>query len=273
MKPALLRFSLGLLPLWLLALAVMAQTATPAPKTYTYLIYHKLAPGMTIQDALPVEREWRVLNQAAVDEGNLLGWHMLVKQFTSNPNPSEYDYVTCIVSAEMAIKGASPAARSRIYGDSVQFKMADLQRRDRLTAPVVKMEIWENSEALLGAGFDPAKTPMLVVNFIKPRDPVADPTAVLTLLKRQGAERIQAGQLAEWGFSTLKVPNGSEKGYQYAQTQCAASMAALVDNGPLSPEAVKVRTQQLKAFDVVRQDVFRIQEFTVHPKNRVQATR
>ena len=110
-------------------------------KTYTYLIYHKLSPGKTVQDALPVEREWRAVNQAAVDEGNMIGWYMMAKQMTSNPNPAEYDYVTVIVTPTMNIKGGSPAAMAKLYGDSTQARMASLNARDRATAPVVKMEV------------------------------------------------------------------------------------------------------------------------------------
>ncbi|UFH52360.1 hypothetical protein [Spirosoma sp. KNUC1025] len=119
--------------IWLLSMALFSVTSAVAQskapqKLYMFLIYHKLNPGLSIQDALPVEREWKRVNQAAVDEGKLEGWYMTVKQFSSNPNPSEYDYVTRIVSREMAIKGASPEAMTRIYGDSVQAKMADLQK-------------------------------------------------------------------------------------------------------------------------------------------------
>ena len=78
----------------------------PGQKAYMYLIYHKLNPGLTIQDALPVEREWKKINQAAVDEGKLIGWYMTVKQFTSNPNQTEYDYVTRIVTPEMSHWGS-----------------------------------------------------------------------------------------------------------------------------------------------------------------------
>lgn len=120
--------TLTILTLFFCFSGAVAQSIAPQ-KTYMYLIYHKLNPGLTIQDALPVEREWKKVNQAAVDEGKLEGWYMTVKQFTSNPNQTEYDYVTRIVTHEMAIKGASPEAMARIYGDSVQQKMADLQRR------------------------------------------------------------------------------------------------------------------------------------------------
>ena len=132
---------------WLFVV-LTGQSFAQIPKTYTILIYHKLAPGKTIQDALPVEREWKAINQATVDEGKLIGWHMMVKQMTSNLNPAEYDYVTCIVSATPNINGASPGAMTKLYGDSVQTRMASLQKRDQQTAPVVKFEIWENQAAL-----------------------------------------------------------------------------------------------------------------------------
>jgi hypothetical protein len=238
----------------------LAQTS-PAPKTYTYLIYHKLAPGMTIQDALPVEREWKAINQAAVDEGNLIGWHMMVKQMSSNP--SEYDYVTCIVSGEMAIKGASPAAMTKIYGDSVQTRMASLQKRDRQTAPVVKIEIWENLDTQFGPAFGPGKTGTVVVDFMRLRDPNADWPKTLEGMKRAAATQVGQNLLGGWGFSALVLPNGSEKGYGFAVARPMTGtkvMASLAD-----PKGTDTQKQITRTFDVVRQEVFRFEQYTVRP--------
>lgn len=243
------------------ATAVLAQSGS-SPKTYTYLIYHKLNPGLTIQDALPVEREWRAINQAAVDEGNLIGWHMMVKQMSSNPN-SEYDYVTCIVSREMAIRGASPAAMTKLYGDSVQTRMADLQKRDRQTAPVVKFEVWENADALFGPAFRSDKYSTVVVDFMRLRDPLADWRTVVGPMKRAGAGQVEQNRLGGWGFSALVVPNGSEKGYQFAVARPVANLnvlAGITDQKPTDAQNPAART-----FEVVRQEVFRFQEFTTRP--------
>ncbi len=243
-------------------LTSVAQT-NPAPKTYTYLIFHKLAPGMTIQDALPVEREWKVINQAAVDEGNLIGWHMMVKQMTSNPNPTEYDYVTCIVSSEMAIKGASPAAMTKIYGDSVQTRMASLQKRDRQTAPVVKMEIWENLDTQFGPSFGPGKTGTVVVDFMRLRDPNADWPRTMNLMKQAAATQVGQNLLGAWSFSALVLPNGSEKGYGFAVARPMTGtkvMPSLAD-----PKLADTQKQITRTFEVVRQEVFRFEQFTTRP--------
>ncbi|GAB3493470.1 hypothetical protein GCM10027341_08800 [Spirosoma knui] len=256
-----------------LAAPALAQSA-PAPKAYTYLIYHKLSPGLTIQDALPVEKEWRAVNQAAVDEGNMIGWYMLAKQMSSNTNPSEYDYVTVIVTPSMGIKGASPAGMSKIYGDSVKTRMADLQKRDRATAPVVKMEIWETVDAVFSPGFTPAKTPLVAIDFMRLRDPAADWTSLVAPMKRQAGERVQNNTIAGWDLSQLVVPNGSEKGYSLIAAQSMATMEALANRGAAAanPEQTKLRTQQSRTFEVVRQEVFRIMEFTAKP-SAAQATK
>ena len=242
--------------------SALAQSV-PTPKTYTYLIYHKLAPGLTIQDALSVEREWRAINQAAVDEGNLIGWHMMVKQMSSNPNPGEYDYVTCIVSREMAIKGASPAAMTKLYGDSVQTRMASLQKRDRQTAPVVKFEVWENADALFGPAFRPDKFSTVVVDFLRLRDPQANWRGVVDPMKRAGAGQVEQNRLGGWGFSALVVPNGSEKGYSFAVARPVANLNVLA--GVADQKPTDVQNQMTRTFEVVRQEVFRFQEFTTRP--------
>ncbi|AKD55668.1 hypothetical protein [Spirosoma radiotolerans] len=253
---------------------VHAQAKAPQ-KTYMYLIYHKLSPGLTIQDALPVEREWRKINQAAVDEGKLEGWYMTVKQFTSNPNQTEYDYVTRIVTHEMAIKGASPEAMARIYGDSVQAKMADLQRRDRATAPVVKIEIWEITDGTFAPKFAPDGTQFMVVDRIRRRNPGADYDNLVGQLKKLSEERIKRGNLLGWDFSTLVIPNGSEKGYEFSIAHYVTSLGAignpiLADTPTpiLSAQAYKqLRSQTAQVFDITRQEVYRFMEFTTKPSN------
>lgn len=250
-----------------LLLSTLATTAWPqagsAAKTYTYLIYHKLAPGLTIQDALPVEREWRAINQAVVDEGNMIGWHMMVKQMTSNPNGADYDYVTCIVSREMAIKGASPAAMTKLYGDSVQTRMADLQKRDRQTAPVVKFEIWENTDALLTPAFKAEKGLAVVVDFLRLRDSQADWLTAEAAMKRIRAGQVEQNQLKGWIFSALVVPNGSEKGYGFAIARPVANLNVLA--GVSDPKQAQSQRELARTFEVVRQEVFRFEEFTVRP--------
>ncbi len=255
--------------LLIIGLSVFASAQpAPAPKTYTYLIFHKLAPGLTIQDALGVEREWRAINQAAVDEGNLVGWHMMVKQMTSNPNPAEYDYVTCIVSREMAIRGASPAAMSKLYGDSVQTRMTSLQARDRQTAPVVKIEIWENIETLFGPAFRPEKGQTVVVDFLKLRDAQANWPGSIAPFRQAAVAQLAQNQLRGWAFSGLVVPKGSEKTYDFATARPVVNLKSLANI--TDPKQLEAQRQLTRLFDPVRQEVFRFEEFTTPvgvPKN------
>ncbi|QDK79838.1 hypothetical protein EXU85_14950 [Spirosoma sp. KCTC 42546] len=260
--------------LFLCSSGASAQSKTPQ-KTYMYLIYHKLNPGLTIQDALPVEREWKKVNQAAVDEGKLEGWYMTVKQFTSNPNQTEYDYVTRIVTHEMAIKGASPEAMARIYGDSVQQKMADLQRRDRNTAPVVKIEIWEINDGTYAPKFAPDGTQLMVIDRIRRRNPGADYEGTVGQLKRLSEERIKRNNLLGWDFSSLIIPNGSEKGYEFSIAQYVSNLGAVANPvladtpNPVMPAPAykQLRNQTAQVFDFVRQEVYRFMEYTTKPAN------
>ena len=250
-----LRFSLTL-SLCLFALGLCAQN-----RTYTYLIYHKLSPGLTVQDALPVEREWRAVNQAAVDEGNMIGWCMMAKQMTSNPNPAEYDYVTVIVTPSMNIKGGSPAAMAKLYGDSVQVRMASLNARDRATAPVVKMEVWETVSATFGPGFAPDKTPVVVLDYIKLRDPVANWSVLVAPMKAFAESRVKQNEIVGWDLSRLALPNGSEKGYSLVMAQVGTNAPTIANPAETAPSI----SQTTRLFDVVRQEVFRIMEFTTRP--------
>ena len=263
----------SLLALTISVFLLSSSSVSAQAKTYTYLIYHKLSPGLTIQDALPVEREWKAVNQVAVNEGNLIGWYMMVKQMSSNTNPAEYDYVTMIVTPAMSIKGGSPAGMAKVYGDSVQIRMADLQKRDRATAPVVKMEIWETVDAVFNPDFAPDKTPLVVLDYIQLRDPAADWSGLVGPLKRIAAARVKENVLGGWDMSRLVVPNGSEKGYGMAIVQAVANLSALASPDPAGAAAdvAKTRSQATRTFNVVREEVFRLTEYTSRPKATASA--
>ena len=245
--------------LFCLTSSVAAAQSKPVQKAYMYLIYHKLNPGLTIQDALPVEREWKRINQAAVDEGNLEGWYMTVKQFTSNPNQTEYDYVTRIVSPEMAMKGASPEAMKRIYGDSVSAKMADLQKRDRATAPVVKIEIWEITDGTFAPDFAPGGSQLMVIDRMRRRIPGSDYATLVGQVKKVSEDRIKQNNLLGWDFSRLVIPNGSEKGYEFAMAYYVKNLSEMAGSGTSDKQP---GSQMEKTFDVVRQEVYRFMEYT-----------
>ena len=224
-----------------------------AQSSYTLLIFHKLAPGKTLEDAMPVEREWKAINQAAVDEGNLIGWHMLIRQPASpKPEHADYDYVTCIVTATKAMKGASPAAMAKLYGDSVQVRMAGLQRRDKLTAPVIKVEWFENTDALVGAKFNPAKTKLITVDFLKLDEANGDQASALTATKKAAILRLNRGNYSGWAFSTL-MPGTAKASYSHAVAHASANLKRANDQIIKSP------------FTVVRHDTFRFGQFTVRP--------
>ncbi len=248
---------LAILSFCLVSLGLFAQN-----KTYTYLIYHKLSPGKTVQDALPVEREWRAVNQAAVDEGNMIGWYMMAKQMTSNPNPAEYDYVTVIVTPTMNIKGSSPAAMAKLYGDSTQSRMASLNARDRATAPVVKMEVWESpGTSAFSPDFSPATTPVVVLDYMKPYDPKAG-WVVMPPMKALAEARMKDNSLSGWVLSRLILPKGSEKGYSMLVAQVGINAPNMVNPA----EATATGNPLTGSYDTVRQEVFRILEFTNRPK-------
>ncbi len=162
----------------------------PATKTYTYLIFHKLAHSLTIADALPVEGEWKAINQAAVDEGKLIDWHIMVKQFSSNPNTSEYD---C----------------GRFYETT-------------------------RSNGRLGPCGSVAET------------------------GRNRADRAETA--GGWSFSALMVPNGSEKGYGFAIARPMPNPIILTEMSDS-----KLVKQVARTFDVVRQEIFRFEQFTTRP--------
>ena len=159
------------------------------------------------------------------------------------------------------MEGVSQEEKKKIYGDSVQTRMADLQKRGRATAPVVKTEIWKNMVTSFGSGFAPEKSPLLLVDIMKQRDPTANwvVTAPLTQFYREGMKR---NELLGGGISALVVPKGSEKGYSMISFQNVTSLNVL---GDATSEVIKLRNQFSSSMDIVREEVFRATEYTKRP--------
>ncbi|UFH52359.1 hypothetical protein [Spirosoma sp. KNUC1025] len=130
-----------------------------------------------------------------------------------------------------------------------------------MTAPVVKMEIWEISDGTYAPDFAPNGSQLMVVERIKRRSQGSDYESLIPVLKRSGEERVRKNTLLGWDFSTLIVPNGTEKGYEFSIAQFVSNLSVLAD-----PTTKQARSQLAQNFDVVRQEVYRFQEYTTKAK-------
>ena len=94
-------------------------------------------------------------------------------------------------------------------------------------------------------------------------------------LKQAAGERIKRNNLLGWDFSSLVIPNGSEKGYEFSIAQYVTNLSAIANpvladtpNPILPVQAYKqLRNQTAQTFDVVRQEVYRFMEYTTKKSN------
>ncbi len=102
----------------------------------------------------------------------------------------------------------------------------------------------------------------MVIDRLRRRNPGAAYEGAIGQLKRLSDDNVSKNKVLGWDFSALVVPNGSEKGYELASTQYLSAMSAMTD-----PAYKQFRQQLDQTFDVVRQEIFRFQEFTTKPGN------
>ena len=94
-------------------------------------------------------------------------------------------------------------------------------------------------------------------------------------MKKLAEQRIAQNNLTGWDFSTLVIPNGSEKGYEFSVAQYVTNMSAIADpvlagtGKPImaAPAYKQLRKQIDQTFDVVRQEVYRFMEYTTKKGN------
>ena len=263
--------------LLLVSVLVHAGLAQAPQNVYLEVHYHKLKPGHTVNEAIPIENEWKKLHQAQVNDGFLLAWYVLALDLTTNPN-KEYSYITVKAFSDAGYLDNNYPQKyfTSVMGTDYRTKIADLSKRTDEIKELVKVEYWEQLEsAAVNPVPAPYKDPVWVINTSKIKNgQYEEYTAQVKKLKPYSQERLNSGDGATWTVSGLMLPWSAEKPYDFATVITFPSMKALVDSYDSSGEAAFKKAmpgvdqkQFMKQFDnlreMARQEIYYLVDYAV----------
>lgn len=259
----------------LLISAGYGQTAKAPQRTYSEVYYHKLKPGHTLQQAQAIENEWKKLHQAQADADFITGWYMLSTMLTSNPNNREYDYITIKTFSDFGVMDNSYPEKllMQLFGADAKTKWADLLKRTEAVQDHGKMELWETIDGVFAEKrVAPDKSPIWVFDLMGVKDnKYAEYEAMEKSMKGLHKVRIALNNIVGWNLARLQYPSGTEKGYSYATVNFYPNMKEMGDRryteafqkAMPGADIQKLTGQVYATRDIVRQEVYYLQEFAV----------
>lgn len=237
--------------------------------TYSEVMYHKLLPGHTVQEALAIEKDWKKIHQVQLNEKAITGWYVLNKQLSSNPDQQAYDYITIKTFTDMGhLENSYPDKDlEKAFGATYKAKWADLLKRTGGIQNGGKVEIWRNMDGVL-TGKAPA--PIWVIELMKVKNGLGNEYVALEqTFKKLHQERVNMNNIAGWTMAGLMYPAATEKGYEYATVNYYTSMKDMADGrymeafNKIMPgqDAQKLIDSAYKTRDIVRQEVYILLEY------------
>lgn len=245
------------------------------------VVYHKLQPGATIQQAITLENELKKVHQARVDKGQILNWSLWAKQLSSNPNVGEYDYMTVIQMSDFN-------QSSYGYQDDLAFtavggkdKLTSIFTRIGSTSKAVKAQFLINQDGLFAENYTMTPGMTMVANYMKVKSgKELEYVAVEKEFRKVHQERINLKTLGGWQMWDLFLPAGAENGYTYITIDLYNKGDQLVNQrweeaigkGLAGQDILKVVGRLNQTRELYRQELFTLGASTTLPPS-AQASR
>ncbi len=237
--------------------------------TYSEVMYHKLLPGHTVQQAVALEKEWGKIHQIQLNGKAITGWYVLSKVLSSNPDQQAYDYITIKTFADMGHLSESypDQVLEKAFGAAYKTKWADLLKRTGAIQQGGKVEIWRTMDGILNGK---APAPIWVIEFMKVKNGLDNEYVALEqTFKKLHQERVNMNNISGWTMAGLMYPAGTEKGYEYATVNYYSSMKDMADGRYMEAfkkvmpgqDPQKLMDGAYKTRDIVRQEVYSLLEY------------
>lgn len=219
---------------FLLANVLLAQNGQTQPKYYCIISYHKLNPGKTMEDALGMERKWKLLHQTKKEAGLIADWAIYSMFYGAKTPDIDYDYVTAMYGFDLDKMASFP--------DDImnQFVKKYPQHANIFTEPgassLVRNEAFV-SEAHAGE-YKPNSYILVEDMKVRPENFFE----YIELEKKAAAvhqERVKAGVITQWSFWRRVLPTGYDGATYFLTASEYPSLSAIEVGGYTDEDAQK----------------------------------
>jgi len=213
--------------LFLTLLSFLFVTMSFSQKLYGVVAYHKLAPGHTIDEALAIEKEWKLIHQARKDAGIISNWAVFVNYGSLTTKDVDFDYITVNYGTDLDKVGTYPTDLWQQFLKS-HPSYSDLMARTAKVTNIVRQNVLAN-EAMIGA-FKPDQ--FFVFEFMKVTG--ANFYNYLEFEKKMAKvqeERLNAGVISRWSFWRQILPSGYQGYFSFSTVQAFPNFSSYEKGG------------------------------------------
>lgn len=213
--------------LLLTLLSFVIVTMSFSQKLYGVVAYHKVAPGHTIDEAIAIEKEWKVLHQVRKDAGIISNWAVFTNYGSLVTKDVDFDYITVNYGTDVDKVGTYPTA---LWQDFVKThpSYSDLSARTAKVTNIVRQNLLVN-EAMVGA-FKPDQ--IFVFEFMKVS--AANYYTYLDFEKKMAKvqeERMNAGFISRWSFWRQMLPSAYQGHFAFSTVTAFPNFASYEKGG------------------------------------------
>ena len=211
--------------LTLLSLAIVSISFSQ--KLYGVVAYHKVAPGHTIDEAIALEKEWKVIHQARKDAGLISNWAVFVNYAGLTTKDVDFDYITVNYGPDIDKIGTYP---TDLWQEFLKTHPAysDLIDRTGKVTNIIRQNVLAN-EGMVGT-FKPDQ--LFVFEFMKVSG--ANYNNYIEFEKKMAKvheERMNAGIITRWSFWRQMLPSGFQGNFSFSTVQAFPNLSSYEKGG------------------------------------------
>ncbi len=202
------KLSLLLVAFFALSVSTFAQNKT----TYINIAYHKLKPGHTLEEAIALEKRWKIVHQKRKSLGLITGWaaYTVFNQYKSES--VDYDYVSLNASTDLNAITQYPDAMGAELVKADPSLATLIDDTDKVQS-VIRNKITKSIE---WTGPSNDLNSLIIVESIQPTP--GNNLMYLDYIKKfklMQMDRIKAGNIQEWALWQHLAPISSDGIGQY----------------------------------------------------------
>ncbi len=217
----------------LILMTLFIVTFNFAQKTYAIVGFHKLEPGHTLQEAIALEKEWRLVHQARKDAGIITNWAIYSVRGGLKTKDVDFDYISVNYGSDLDKMNNAPANFTENFKANPSY--SDIFERTGKVQKIIRQVI-NVSEAIVGE-FQPDQILVFESMKVEPKNNNAYREFEKKMAKVQ-EDRIKAGIITRWTCWRQLIP-AMYNGSTYFSTTNAYPNFASMEKGGYTDESAK----------------------------------
>ena len=218
----------------LILMTLFIVTINFAQKTYAIVGFHKLEPGHTIQEAIALEKEWKLVHQARKEACIITNWAIFTVKGGFKTKDVDFDYISVNYGSDLDKMNNAPANFTENFMKA-NPSYTDIYERTGKVQKIIR-QVVNVSEAIVGES-QPDQIIVFESMKVEPKNNSAYREFEKNMAKVQ-EDRVKAGIITRWTCWRQLIP-AMYNGNTYFTTTNSYPNYASMEKGGYTEESAK----------------------------------